>query len=124
MRIKNAYDIYQKNLYKLLKTVVYSYVSACYYNTNITNESVMSKCNKIKSIYRKEIIYMSNKTHCLNYIFREDRKAFIMAMDHGSIFNIILAMKHPGERISEVARAGADAALKELNKGFRRVCYE
>jgi DhnA family fructose-bisphosphate aldolase class Ia len=57
---------------------------------------------------------MSNKTHRLNHIFREDGRTFIMAMDHGSIFNVLPAMKHPGEIISEVARAGADAFLANV----------
>lgn len=54
---------------------------------------------------------MANKTHRLNHIFREDRKTFIMAMDHGNGFNVLPAMKYPGKIISEVARAGADAFL-------------
>ena len=54
---------------------------------------------------------MSNKTHRMNHIFREDKKTFIMAMDHGNGFNVLPAMKHPGPIISEVARAGADAFL-------------
>lgn len=57
---------------------------------------------------------MSNKTQRLNHIFREDRKTFIMAMDHGSIFNVLPAMKHPGKIVSEVARAGADAFLANV----------
>lgn len=54
---------------------------------------------------------MPNKTHRINHIFREDRKTFIMAMDHGNGFNVLPAMKYPGKIISEVARAGADAFL-------------
>ena len=54
---------------------------------------------------------MPNKTHRLNHIFREDRKTFVMAMDHGNGFNVLPAMKDPGRIISEVARAGADAFL-------------
>ncbi len=54
---------------------------------------------------------MANKTHRLNHIFREDRRTFIMAMDHGNGFNVLPAMKNPGKIISEVARAGADAFL-------------
>lgn len=54
---------------------------------------------------------MANKIHRLNHIFREDKKTFIMAMDHGNGFNVLPAMKYPGKIISEVARAGADAFL-------------
>lgn len=54
---------------------------------------------------------MGNKTHRLNHIFKEDKKTFIMAMDHGNGFNVLPAMKYPGKIISEVARAGADAFL-------------
>lgn len=54
---------------------------------------------------------MPNKTHRINHIFREDRKTFIMAMDHGNGFNVLPAMKYPGKIVSEVARAGADAFL-------------
>jgi len=54
---------------------------------------------------------MPNKIHRTNHIFREDKKTFIMAMDHGNGFNVLPAMKYPGKIISEVARAGADAFL-------------
>ena len=54
---------------------------------------------------------MPNKTHRKNRIFREDRKTFVMAMDHGNGFNVLPAMKHPGKIISEVAHAGVDAFL-------------
>lgn len=54
---------------------------------------------------------MANKKHRLNHIFREDRKTFIVAVDHGNAFNVLPAMKYPGKIISEVARAGADAFL-------------
>jgi DhnA family fructose-bisphosphate aldolase class Ia len=54
---------------------------------------------------------MANKIHRLNHIFREDKKTFIMAMDHGNGFNVLPAMKYPGKIISEIARAGADAFL-------------
>ncbi len=57
---------------------------------------------------------MSTKTHRMNHLFREDRKVFIMAMDHGNMFNVLPAMKEPGKIISEVARAGADAFLSTV----------
>lgn len=54
---------------------------------------------------------MSNKTHRMNHIFREDRKTFVLAIDHGNAFNVLPGMKNPGKIISEVARAGVDAFL-------------
>jgi DhnA family fructose-bisphosphate aldolase class Ia len=54
---------------------------------------------------------MPGKTHRINHLFREDKKTFILAMDHGNGFNVLPAMKYPGKIISEVARAGADAFL-------------
>ena len=57
---------------------------------------------------------MPNKTHRKNHIFREDKKTFIMAMDHGNMFNVLPAMKYPGKIINEVARAGADAFLSTV----------
>jgi DhnA family fructose-bisphosphate aldolase class Ia len=54
---------------------------------------------------------MSGKTHRMNHIFRENKKTFIIAIDHGVGFNVLPAMKHPGKIISEFARAGADAFL-------------
>ena len=57
---------------------------------------------------------MASKTHRLNHIFREDKKTFIMAMDHGSVFNVLPAMKRIGDIVSDVARAGADAFLANV----------
>ncbi len=54
---------------------------------------------------------MSGIKHRMNRIFRENGKAFIMAMDHGTTFNVLPALKRPDRVISEVARAGADAFL-------------
>jgi len=54
---------------------------------------------------------MANKKHRLNHIFREDKRTFIVAVDHGNAFNVLPAMKYPGKIINEVARAGADAFL-------------
>jgi DhnA family fructose-bisphosphate aldolase class Ia len=52
-----------------------------------------------------------NITHRMNHIFLSDRKAFILAMDHGSNFNVLPAMKKPGKIIRECAASGADAFL-------------
>lgn len=57
---------------------------------------------------------MSNKTHRKNHIFREDKKAFVMAIDHAYRFSVLPAMKDPGKVISEVARAGVDAFLSTV----------
>ena len=57
---------------------------------------------------------MPNKTHRMNHIFREDKKAFVMAIDHGYIFSVLPAMKNPGKVLSEVARAGVDAFLSTV----------
>ena len=54
---------------------------------------------------------MSNKTHSLNNIFRENRKTFIIAMDHDSIFTVHLAVKHPGIILSEAASAGVGSVI-------------
>lgn len=54
---------------------------------------------------------MSSTTHRLNHIFAPDHKTFILAMDHGSNFNVLPALKDAGKVISEIARAGADAFL-------------
>lgn len=54
---------------------------------------------------------MPTKTHRINHIFREDKKTFVMAIDHGYRFSVLPAMKYPGKVISEVARAGVDAFL-------------
>ena len=47
----------------------------------------------------------------MNHIFRSDGKTFILAMDHGSNFNVLPAMKKPGIIIRECASSGADAFL-------------
>lgn len=54
---------------------------------------------------------MANKTHRMNHIFKEDKRTFIMAVDHGNGFNVLPAMKDPSKIIREVAKAGADAFL-------------
>ena len=52
-----------------------------------------------------------NTTHRMNRIFRQDKKTFIVAMDHGSNFNVLPAMKYPGKLLRDIASAGADAFL-------------
>lgn len=47
----------------------------------------------------------------MNHIFRPDHKTFILAMDHGSNFSVLPALKDAGKVISETALAGADAFL-------------
>ena len=54
---------------------------------------------------------MSGVKTRLNHIFRENKKSFILAMDHGANFNVLPAMKDPKNIIKELARAGADAFL-------------
>lgn len=54
---------------------------------------------------------MSNTVHRMNRILGRDKRTFIMAMDHGSNFNVLPAMKYPDKIIREVAAAGADAFL-------------
>ena len=50
-------------------------------------------------------------THRMNHIFRPDGRTFILAMDHGSNFNVLPALKNPGRIIRECALAGTDAFL-------------
>lgn len=57
---------------------------------------------------------MSNTAHRINHILRPDKKTFIMAMDHGSNFNVLPALKNPGKIIREVAEAGVDAFLSTV----------
>lgn len=47
----------------------------------------------------------------MNHIFREDKRTFIMAMDHGANFNVLPALKKPETLIRNIAAAGADAFL-------------
>jgi len=47
----------------------------------------------------------------MNHIFRENKKTFIIAIDHGVGFNVLPAMKYPDKIIRDMAKAGADAFL-------------
>ena len=51
------------------------------------------------------------KNHRLNHIFRDDGKAFIVAMDHASLFGAMPGLENPGEVIRKVRQGGADAIL-------------
>ncbi|BDF71283.1 fructose-bisphosphate aldolase [Oscillospiraceae bacterium] len=57
---------------------------------------------------------MAQTAQRMNHIFQPDGKTFIMAMDHGSNFNVLPAMKNPGKLIREIAAAGADAYLSTI----------
>ena len=57
---------------------------------------------------------MAQTAQRMNHIFQPDGKTFIMAMDHGSNFNVLPAMKNPGKLIREIASAGADAYLSTI----------
>lgn len=57
---------------------------------------------------------MANVTQRMNHIFQPDGKTFIMAMDHGSNFNVLPAMKDPKNLIRDIATAGADAFLSTV----------
>ncbi len=47
----------------------------------------------------------------MSRIFAQDKKTFIMAMDHGANFDVLPALKDVGKVIKEIAAAGADAFL-------------
>ena len=49
--------------------------------------------------------------HRLNHIFLPNGRTFILAIDHGSNFNVLPALKNPGKVIRECASSGADAFL-------------
>lgn len=54
---------------------------------------------------------MSGTTHRMNRIFKQDRKTFILAMDHGANFHVLPALQNVEKVIKETAAAGADAYL-------------
>lgn len=54
---------------------------------------------------------MSNASHRINHIFARDGRTFVVAMDHGSNFNVLPAMQKPDQLLREIAHAGADAFL-------------
>lgn len=51
------------------------------------------------------------RNHRLNHIFRENGKAFIVAMDHAALFGAMDGLQSPGEVIRQVRAGGADAIL-------------
>ncbi|RKD34212.1 class I fructose-bisphosphate aldolase [Thermohalobacter berrensis] len=54
---------------------------------------------------------MANKIHRLNHIIKEDKRTFIVAIDHGNIFNVLPELMKPEKIIKEIAKGGADAFL-------------
>lgn len=61
---------------------------------------------------------MAQTVSRMNHIFGTDGKTFILAMDHGSNFNVLPAMKDAKTLIRELAAAGADAFLSTI--GWRK----
>lgn len=57
---------------------------------------------------------MAQTVSRMNHIFGTDGKTFILAMDHGSNFNVLPAMKDAKTLIRELAAAGADAFLSTI----------
>lgn len=57
---------------------------------------------------------MAQTAHRMNRIFSSDGKSFILAMDHGTNFNVLPALRDTGSLISELASAGADAFLATI----------
>ncbi len=47
----------------------------------------------------------------MNHIFAQDKKTFIMAMDHGANFDVLPALRDVNKVTREIAAAGADAFL-------------
>ena len=54
---------------------------------------------------------MNLKTRRMNHIFKEDGKALIVAMDHGTFNGAAPGLEHPGETLQQIAEGGADAVL-------------
>ena len=57
---------------------------------------------------------MGSTAHRMNRIFRQDGKAFILAMDHGANFKVLPALRDIGKIIKETAAAGVDAFLSTV----------
>ena len=57
------------------------------------------------------------RNHRMNHIFREDGKAFIVAMDHCSLFGLMDGLGDPGKVLRQVRRGGADAILTSYGVG-------
>lgn len=57
---------------------------------------------------------MAQTVSRMNHIFGTDGKTFILAMDHGSNFNVLPAMRDAKTLIRELAAAGADAFLSTI----------
>lgn len=56
----------------------------------------------------------STKVRRLQRVFREDGRALIVAMDHGSYMNVLPQAADPGRILDDVREAGADAVLTTL----------
>lgn len=56
----------------------------------------------------------STKVRRLQRVFREDGRALIVAMDHGSYMNVLPQAADPGRILDAVREAGADAVLTTL----------
>ena len=63
---------------------------------------------------------MAQTASRMNHIFGTDGRTFILAMDHGSNFNVLPAMKDTKKLIRELAAAGPAAApgAAGLGAGF------
>lgn len=59
-----------------------------------------------------------SKIRRLNHIFKEDGKALIVALDHGTYNGASPGLECPGETIEQIIEGGADAAL--VNFGVAR----
>lgn len=46
---------------------------------------------------------MNLKTRRMNHIFKEDGKALIVAMDHGTFNGAAPGLEHPGETLQQIA---------------------
>ena len=57
---------------------------------------------------------MAQTAQRMNHIFQPDGKTFILAMDHGSNFKVLPAMKDSKKLIHDIASAGADAFLSTI----------
>lgn len=53
---------------------------------------------------------MNLKTRRMNHIFKEDGKALIVAMDHGTFNGAAPGLEHPGETLQQIAEGGADCS--------------
>lgn len=57
---------------------------------------------------------MANKKHRMNHILKENKRTFIVAMDHGNTFNVLPELKKPDQLIKDLAKSGVDAFLSTI----------